>query len=242
MPFQKEELMMRLTGAICLLLIGLNVSAQEASGAAPKPAQPDLPGDILIDVGFNWMTGNADKLDRHVWGSNSFGVGYSQRFRLGDRLSVYPGVMLSTEKYSFRSGHSWVRDTLGAISFDTLMFPLVEKNKLVATYLDIPLELRIHPLGTVDGEGFFIGLGVIGGMRIGAHTKLKYRLLDKTVKEKLYDDFGLERFRYGLQARLGFKAVHLYYKVWLNDVFKNAPAGTGAVPQAWTLGVNITVF
>ena len=230
--------MKRLGGITLLLILSIQSYAQEGR----RMKQPDLPGDLLIDFGFNLWSEEPDLLPTRLWGSNSVGLYYNRRIRFNDHFSFYPAAGFSFEKFAFDSDYTWLRDADGTYSLDTMTGISLDKNKLTATYFEIPLEIRIHPLGTVNGEGWFIGLGVVGGARIASHTKIRYDVGEDTRKEKLYDQFDIEPFRYGVQARFGFKVIHVYYKMYLNDLFKSAPDASGRIPQVSTLGINFSGF
>lgn len=231
--------MKRLSGITLLVILGFQSFAQEEG----RMRQPDLPGDLMIDFGFNLWSEKPDLLPTNLWGSNSISLYYNNRFRLSDRISFYPAVGFSFEKFSFDDDFTWLRDDDGTYSLDTLTGGIsLDKNKLTATYFEIPVEFRIHPLGTVNGEGWFIGLGAVAGLRIASHTKIKYDVGEDTRKEKLYDQFDIDPFRYGLQARFGFKVIHVYYKVYLNDLFKSAPDDSGKIPQVSTVGITFSGF
>ena len=230
--------MKRICGVAFLLTLTFTAFSQDNS----RPKQPDLPGDLMLDFGFNFWTQKPDALPTRMWSSNSFGIYYNSRVRFNDYISFYPSVGFTFEKYGFDDNQTWLRDSNGDISLDSIGGVTLTKNKLVANYFEVPVEFRIHPLGTVGGEGWFIGLGAIGGIRVGSpHTKIKYNEGDNSIKEKLYDDFNVNRFRYGLQARFGFKTFHVYYKTYLNNVFTSSPDGTKN-PQTYTLGVTFSGF
>lgn len=230
--------MKRSIGVTILFLIALQSFAQNTD----RPTQPNYPGDLMVDFGFNFWTEEVEDLPTKWWGSNSFGLYYTQRIRISDYLSFYPGAGVTWEKYAFETSNTWLQNADGTIGLDTLSGVGLTKNKLTATYFDVPLEIRIHPLRTVSGEGFFIGLAAIGGVRIGSHTKTKYELNDETYKEKLYADFGLNRFRYGVQARFGFKSFHLFGKLYLNDLFDEKPVADQPNPGAFTVGATFSGF
>lgn len=230
--------MKRISGIAILFILSVQLFAQSPD----RPKQPDFPGDLLLDFGFNFWTEQPDNLPTHMWGSNSFGIYYNHRMRISDYLSFYPAAGFTFDKFAFKDDFTWLRAADGTISLDTLTGVSLTKNKISSTYFEIPLELRIHPFETVKGEGFFIGLGAVGGFRIGTHTKIKYDLDDETYKEKLYDSFGINRFRYGVQARLGFKAFHFFGKMYLNDLFESAPGDGAANPRVFTVGASFSGF
>lgn len=230
--------MKRISGLAILLILSFQAFTQDSD----RPKQPDIPGDLLVDFGVNFWTERPDILPRNILGSNSFGLYYNQRIRFNDYFSFYPGLGFTFDKFAFDGNHTWLRDADGTISLDTLNGVNLSKNKISTTYVEIPVEFRIHPFETVNGEGFFIGLGAVGGFRLGSHTKIKYDLDEETYKEKLYSSFGMNSFRYGVQARLGFKTFHFFGKLYLNDLFEITPVEEGANPKVFTLGINFSGF
>jgi hypothetical protein len=161
-------------------------------------------------------------------------------------------VGLTFEKFAFKDNANYFRQADGSTAVDTLnrSFDL-RKNKLAVTYFEVPLELRFHPQKTIEGEGFFVGIGVIGGLKMGAHTKIKYRVGDNRYKEKLRGGFGLQDFRYGYQIRLGWKNVHLFFKRYLSEVYRNEqvlldrdlnPREETFNPTLTTIGINFSGF
>lgn len=229
--------MKRLCGIALFVFIALQSVAQDDT----RPNQPDLAGDLMIDFGFSYWSKKLGPLPVKVIGSNSVSVYYNRRFEISDKFAFHPGVGFSFEKYSFSGDSTWVFDG-STVNLNVIENANVTKNKLMTSYFEIPVELRFHPLGTVDGEGWFIGVGGIAGLRMGAHTKVKYDVGSKTYKEKTYDSFGLKDYRLGLQARFGFRNIHLYYKIFLTDLYQRAPEASGRMPKASTIGINISGF
>lgn len=229
---------MKLLGGVVVLLFAINLTYAQDNN---RPSQPDLPGDLMIDYGFNLWSPKVADLPLRTWGSNSLGIYYNKRFEISNRVSFYGAGGFTFDKVAFDNDLTWLRNDNGVISMDTLGGVSLKKNKLISTYFEIPVEFRIHPLKTVSGEGWFIGVGAVAGLRIGNHTKIKYDIDDDTQKEELHGDFGVENFRYGLQFRFGFRSIHLFYKTYLNDVFSSAPTG-GNNPRMSTIGINFSGF
>ncbi len=225
-------------GALFFFLVML-VSAQDGL------KRPDIPGELMVDVGFNVWSSMPGALERRTWASKSIALYYTKRKALSGKLSFYYGVGLGMEKMSLGdsstlSSNIIVNDTLQSvwISPNPENF---EKNKLATTYLDIPVEFRFHPFGTQDGEGLFLGVGGIVGVRINAHTKWKYENNGETTRQKISGKFNLNSFRYGYQVRAGFRGVHLFYKRYVSDVFQD-PFPDGSNPVRTTIGINVTGF
>lgn len=212
-----------------------------------KIAQPDLPGDIMLDLGINYWVGDRDTTK--AWASRSIGIYYTQRMRISDKFSFYPAIGLGTERLAFKKNYHLANND-GVVGVDTT-FALIKRNKLVLTYLDIPLEVRFHPGGTEEGEGFFIGAGVIGGIRLEAHTKIRYEQNGKSRTDKLRSNFGLNDIRYGVQLRVGWKGANFFFKRYFSETFRRDqalvdpdfnPTGQFFNPTTTTIGINFTGF
>ncbi|MEM6642465.1 MAG: outer membrane beta-barrel protein [Bacteroidota bacterium] len=239
--------MRRLLGSL-FLLTSFILSAQK------EAARPDVPGNIMVDVGLNYWDSEPNFVDQAGWRSKSVGIYYTKRKAFSKKFSFTYGLGLGLEKFdlgdslTLSSGELFnaddndpANDSLAAFAFSSLPDNInYQKNRLAVTYLDIPVDFRFHPTGTEEGEGFFIGVGGILGLRLASHRKLKFDEAEESVIEKVKGKYNLSSVRYGLQGRIGFKGVHLFYKRYFNDLFQD-PIG-GANPQTTTIGINITGF
>ena len=217
---------------VVLIITVLFGQAQESNFS-----RPDLPGELMVDVGINTWSAVPDTLNRKGWASKSIGIYYSKRHEIGRKLSFYSGLGLTMEKMGF-NGNTSLSDSSTYI-YET-PFDGVSKNKLAATYLEIPVEFRFHPRGTDEGEGLFFGVGGMIGLRMNSHTKWKYEQDGGKKTHKISGDFNLEDLRYGYQIRFGFRGVHLFYKRYLSKMFRNPIEG--ADPNMATIGINLTGF
>jgi hypothetical protein len=95
------------------------------------------------------------------------------------------------------------------------------KNKLKDTYLTIPVLYEIQfPLGN-RRRPFYIAAGVIGGLKLGSTTKAYYQLNGNDVKDVVRGDFYMSSLRYGFQARIGFRKIHLVATYYDSPLFQN---------------------
>ncbi|MBX2957860.1 MAG: hypothetical protein KF846_16965 [Cyclobacteriaceae bacterium] len=104
------------------------------------------------------------------------------------------------------------------------------KSKLTASYLTASL-IPVFDFGGRGskprfwdsyGSKFRFGLGPYASYRIGSHSKLVYENGDKT-KEKDYDNFYLNTFRYGLRLQLGIQSTDFFFNYDLNELFSTKP-------------------
>jgi hypothetical protein len=240
---------MRYVYGVLFTLLVIGVSAQDGG-----LKRPDLPGELMVDVGFNVWSSMPGDLERKTWASKSVGLYYSKRKPLSGKLSFNYGVGLGLEKMSLGdtvtlasavfdnngTANNTDDDFIRSVAFITNPENF-DKNKLAMTYLDIPVEFRFHPYGTEDGEGLFLGVGGIVGLRMNAHTKWKYDNNGETTRQKISGKFNLNSFRYGYQVRAGFRGVHFFYKRYLSNVF-NDEFEDGSNPVMTTIGINVTGF
>lgn len=218
---------------LLIALFSLNIYAQDED----RFARPDLPGELMVDIGINSWSTTPDTLDRKGWASKSIGIYYSKRYGINDKLSFYPGIGLTFEKLGFQSAVTF-QDSTDYIT--ELSVSGITKNKLAISYLEIPVEFRFHPMGTDEGEGLFVSVGGMLGLRLNAHTKWKYNDGGGNTIQKVSGRFNLENFRYGYQLRFGWRGVHLFYKNYLSNTFASPVEGVN--PTLRTIGINLTGF
>jgi len=115
-----------------------------------------------------------------------------------------------------------------------------KKNKLTTCFLNVPLifEFQTHKF---DQEGemnknFHFGVGGTFGYRIGSHTKQVYEINGKTYKPKVYDQFHLSPFRYGLTARVGWGFINLFANYSLSNLFEKNEG-----PEMYPLMVGVSI-
>lgn len=214
--------------------------AAVAQSQKEKPEQPDIPGDISVDFGIAFLRNTENFLVTRAVPSRTAGLYYTYTHQLSDRFTITPGLGVSMDRHGIDNNVNFQQDSLRAFQLDTISGLTLRKNLLTFSYLEIPVELRFYPFKTVKGEGVFVGVGGFAGLRIGSQTKIKYDFENSARVEKVRGDMGLNQFRYGLQAHIGWKQFSIFGKFYLNDLFETPPAG--ANPRQLTFGINFTGF
>jgi hypothetical protein len=108
------------------------------------------------------------------------------------------------------------------------------KNKLKDTYLTIPLLYEIQfPLGNTKHPLYF-SFGVIGGLKLGSTTKEYYQLNGDDKKDIVHGDFYMSPIRYGYQARMGFRRIHLVATYYASPLFQS---GKGPEVHPFDIGL-----
>ena len=203
--------------------------------------QPDIPGDIMLDFGFNLLMNNNELINTKIFPSRSFGIYYMAKRKLSDRFIFNPAIGFTFEKIGFADRANYQLNNLKTISWDTVEVGELKRNRLAITYLEAPLEFRFYPNKTLNGEGFFVSFGAALGVKIVSKTKIKYKLGGANLKEVNVANFGLSDFRYGILARVGFEKVNAFMKYYLSNVWRRAPIAQGTSSQ-FTFGINLTGF
>ena len=61
-------------------------------------ARPDIPGDLMIDIGLNFWDEEPLFVNQRAWRSKSIGFYYTKRKSLGNKFGVHYGAGLGLEK------------------------------------------------------------------------------------------------------------------------------------------------
>lgn len=112
-----------------------------------------------------------------------------------------------------------------------------DKNKLKDTYLNIPLLYEIQfPLGN-SKKPLYFSAGIIGGIKISSSTKEYYSINGEEKEDKVKDDFYLSPFRYGVQAKVGFRMIHLVGTYFFSPLFQEKKG-----PELYPFDIGLVVL
>lgn len=141
-----------------------------------------------------------------------------------NHFGIITGLGLGINNYNFERNITLIPDSI-PISYSQDTIHNLQKNKLTVTYLKVPLMLGFQTLPQEEKRSqnsrLHIETGIIGGIKIGSHTKQKYAETDKKVnKEKIRDDFNLNPFTYEITARIGYRNTYLFANYSLSTLFE----------------------
>ncbi|MBT8218221.1 MAG: PorT family protein [Bacteroidia bacterium] len=140
------------------------------------------------------------------------------RHRLGrqsSQVSLEYGLAISYMNYAFtnstrlKPGEPELTYVIDNVNY--------KKNKFKTTFLEVPLMVSILTDPERSSRGFNLAFGGYAGILLKAKQKFK----GPNGKEKVKDDFNLNKFRYGLQGMIGVGRVNLYAQYSLVDLFKD---------------------
>jgi hypothetical protein len=110
------------------------------------------------------------------------------------------------------------------------------KSKLNVRYINIPLLLEFQTNPKSNINSFHIGAGVVGGVRIGSHSKNVYENNNRQ-KEKVRDDFHLNPLKADATVRIGWGKLNLYGNYSLLTLFRDNKG-----PELYPFSVGITLL
>lgn len=93
----------------------------------------------------------------------------------------------------------------------------LSKSKLFTCYMNIPLLVEVQ-LGR--RHKCFINAGMIGGMNIGSHTKIKSNSPQFNGTEKSHSNLGLRNFHYGYTVNIGYSSFALSLIYYESGLFR----------------------
>ncbi|HEX2936624.1 MAG TPA: hypothetical protein VHO72_14810 [Bacteroidales bacterium] len=128
----------------------------------------------------------------------------------GNYFGIVTSLRLEFYNYVFDNNLSIRKDENGII-VPRLYTQELDKSKLVVSYFSIPLLFEFQfPAALTRKKRMWIAAGVIGSIKLGSHTKVKYREDGDRKKDKNHDDFNINVLRYSLTARMGYSNFYVY--------------------------------
>jgi len=134
------------------------------------------------------------------------------------RIGLTTGLGVEFCNYFFSNNNTIGKSNGSIISVDTL--GTLNKSKLTTTYLRIPLLLEVQLFGKDRDDRLYLSAGIVGGMKLGSHTKIIVSKEEGEKKSKVNDDFFLNPFRWGLTAHIGYKGITLYCDYYMTTLFQ----------------------
>ena len=199
-----------------------------------------------MNVGYNNLltsTGSFDYPDEYMFmdmnAGKSVGVAanpWQQSIKLQRRgnIGLVTGVGVEWNNYRFDSQYVLERDETTGNTTYYIDPENIKRNKLTTIYLNVPLLLEFQiPTGR-ERYPFYISGGAIGGLRLGSHTKLVY---SEGGKQKNKDHFNLTQWRYGVTARIGYRAINLFADYYFSPLFEK-----GKGPDLYQVSAGIFVY
>lgn len=155
--------------------------------------------------------------------STYVGLGISARRRLftgknGNYLAVDFGLLWDWYNFKYKPSY-YLRTTDTGVEwgdYEADFGESLKKNKLVVSYLNVPVRLVYRGMNANGDRSLNLGIGGYVGYRVNAWTKIKTTGGPK-IKDK--GDFYLNSLRYGVEGQIGYGSILLFVKYDLNTLF-----------------------
>lgn len=206
----------------------INATAQEKTNpvqAVKKGASKlDTRDRLIFEFTHDRWLNKPDEVDIK-WYSRGFATYLMYDIALGKspNLSVAPGFGIAT--YNVFNNSLISKDTDGKTIFTQIPDSIdYKKNKLVTSYLDVPLEIRMRTKpNSKNNKSFRLAVGARVGLLINGHTKYKGKDLtggNSDVKFKNLLVPNINKFRYGLSGRIGYGNINVFGYYSLSPLFE----------------------
>ena len=240
--------------ALSAILIAFNAQAQEAK-ESKKVVRPDIPGQFIVDWGFNGTIGSPAKFKKGWFGSRTFNFYYYYPLRIGkSKFTFVPGIGIGQDRFKFKNYYYLADtgkldkhfalvpsyfDTNGDRKTDSLTFPGIKKSFLTMNYLDVPLEFRFNVNPDDLARTFWIGVGGRAGWMYSANSKIKQKTGGEKIVHKDRYNQGLNHFRYGLSLRMGVGNFNFFGFYNMSPLFQKDKGPSQTQMQVWTFGISL---
>ncbi len=178
----------------------------------------------IVDLGFSLLTSDVthrlpngiDPFELRTLNSTNINFHIvQQRLSLARRyINLIYGITFEAHRYSFENPVVLV-PRISDVTFDYREDKNFKKNRLAYSYLTIPLMINLRSAPRHPYRSFYLSAGGFAGVRLGSNFKTK----ERGSKDKVRDNYGLNMFRYGLRAEVGYGPVILYGTWTLNGLF-----------------------
>ncbi len=165
-------------------------------------------------AGEQFMDLNTGRSWNFNWNIKQYSVGFGT-----DRLGLVTGIGMEFNNYHF-DGNNNIQEVDGNVVTKDDYPSALSKSKLRTTFLTVPLLFELQLLEAKRSKRFFISGGVIGGLKLGSQSKVIYKIDGNRKKDKTKDDFNINPLRYGLTARIGYRALKFYANYYMTPFFE----------------------
>ena len=185
---------------------------------------------VIADIGFNGFLINKTnlnlpskydflKLDYSKSLFFSFSI-LNEGFKiLENHITLNTGLTFEFNNYAFVNNYKLSPDSNFIYATKTTNVKY-KKDKLVVSYLDIPLILKFETIKDKRNNTYYISAGIIGGLRIDSHTKQVFKIGNEKDKPKIHDDFNLAPFKYSGIIKLGYGDYSIYGTYTFSNLFR----------------------
>ena len=204
-----------------------------------------VPTYWVVEGGLDMITDKKD-LRIRTWGSKAFRVALYTPIHIKKGLFIMPGLAVWANRFEFRvpserfiengfyteKNNRWfVGDAQDGQELN------LQKGRLTLSVIGIPLDIKYMRRGSARPRNLQIAIGGYVGAVLGASHKMVYTLNSERTKAKDNKVKNLKRYQYGIQARIGYRFMHIFYRQVLSSIYTDG-VNLGARYGTFGLGVS----
>ena len=218
-----------------LLFISWQVRAQDSKIQAEAAVIAQRDDKLILILSSDNLKGLPGNIDAKAIRSRGFSfILMTEKMNKTGNAGIGGGIGFMSQNFHT---NSFIADTTSNESYtsfqkipDSLNYSI---NKFSLNFITATIEIRLRSNENKNGNRFKLSAGVTGGFLLQSHTKYS----DNNGKFKTYDIDHLNKFQYGICARLGYSNYNIAGYYSLVDVFKK---GDGVEVTPFSIGIALT--
>lgn len=141
---------------------------------------------------------------------------------LKSNFSFVPGIGFSMERFKFKNEHTLDYNGSSVVMVNPTEAgrPDTRKSQLITNYIEVPVEITFRTNPEDPARSFKASVGGRVGYMFDSFTKIKYKENGEVKKLKDKQDYNLNKFRYGISAKIGVGNFSLFGYYNLSDLFE----------------------
>ena len=178
--------------------------------------------NVLVQPEFQLTEGNAT-LNNWRSGTWNFGfMGQTRMFGQSSKMHFKYGMNFSFNSWRLQGSNALEKDPIsGDVVFTQGGFNNLQRSSFYNSFLNLPVSFQFDFSKNGIHDGFALGIGGYGGVRMHGARELLYSDVDnQDIKERSYNTWHMNRWRYGLMSQLGYGNFRLTAEYDLNTMFK----------------------
>lgn len=158
---------------------------------------------------------------------------------INNHFGLVTGLGLTWNNYRFDKNVVLTKDEVMGGFYDINPKRKYEKSKLVVSYLTLPLMLEYQTNSKSKLNSFHISGGVLGGLKLGSHSKIVYEEAGDREKDKSNMSTLIAPFKLDAIAKIGWGKINLYGTYSLTELFRS---NKGPEVYPFSVGICLTDF
>lgn len=159
---------------------------------------------------------------------------FMQKLNLAEHfLNFKYGLGVELNNYRFDDENILFQKNPTKVVYNSTMFKSIEKNKLAADYVTVPAMINFN-FNPTHKTAFGFSAGISAGYLFSARQKIKS---DGGKKEKLHDDFDLNKWKLSYIGELNLGPLRLYGSYAFKNMWEK-----GLDQTPYTVGIRFSNF